>query len=167
LWQEFDPEALPLDVELIREWQEDEIDFQSLRFMAELVDGTPVRFYAIQGAPHSGTQLAGVLHVHGGGQTASLDWVRFWARRGYVCVTFDFCGDWEGRTDYTDWRPLTQGNMASANGGFQLRPSVQESSWYHWTLVSRRALTLLAQHPQVDPDRPTIDCRAARYSGDH
>jgi cephalosporin-C deacetylase-like acetyl esterase len=153
LWRDFDPEALPLEVEIIESWEEGDIAFQSLRFTGEYVEETPVRVYAIQGAPREGANLAGVLHVHGGGQTASLDWVRFWAQRGYVCVTFDFCGDWENRTDYTDWGPLVHGNMAEAAGGFQLHPSVQASSWYHWTLVSRRALTLLARHPQVDPDR--------------
>lgn len=153
LWRDFDPEALPLDVEVIDSWEEGDLVFQSLRFTGEVIDGTPVRVYAIQGAPRDGTNLAGILHVHGGGQTASLDWVRFWAARGYVCVTFDFCGDWEQRAEFTDWGPLVHGNMAHAAGGFQLRPSVQDSSWYHWTLVSRRALTLLAQHPQVDPKR--------------
>jgi hypothetical protein len=43
--------------------------------------------------------------------------------------------------------------MAEAAGGFQFRPTPRASSWYHWALVSRRALTLLARHPQVDPQR--------------
>ena len=86
--------------------------------------------YAVQASPSKGTSLPGVLHVHGGGQTASIDWVRFWAKRGYVGVTFDFCGRWEKRTEFTDWGPLKQGNMTEARGGFQLRPTPRESSWY-------------------------------------
>ena len=153
LWRGFDPEATPLDVETIRAWEEDGVAYQTLRFTGEGRGDAKVRVYAIQGAPREGKGLPGVLHVHGGGQTASLDWVRFWAKRGYVCVSFDFCGRWEKRTDFTDWGPIKQGNMAEAAGGFQLRPTPRESSWYHWTLVSRRALTLLARHPQADPKR--------------
>jgi dienelactone hydrolase len=153
LWRGFDPEALPLEVQTIRAWEENGAALQTLRFTGERAKGVPVRVFAIQGSPRNGKALPGVLHVHGGGQTASLDWVRFWARRGYVCVSFDFCGPWQQRSEYTDWGPLSQGNMAQAGGGFQLRPTPRESSWYHWTLVSRRALTLLARHPQVDPQR--------------
>jgi dienelactone hydrolase len=153
LWHGIDPEALPLEVETIRTWEEQGAVYQTLRFTGERAQGSRVRVFAIQGAPREGPALPGVLHVHGGGQTASLDWVRFWAKRGYVCVSFDFCGRWDKRTDFTDWGPLRQGNMAEAAGGFQLRPTPRASSWFHWALVSRRALTLLTRHPRVDPKR--------------
>jgi dienelactone hydrolase len=153
LWQGFDPGLLPLEIQTIQTWEEKEAAFQRLRFTGEQVPGGKVRVLAIQGAPREGKNLPGILHIHGGGQTASLDWVRFWARRGYVCTTFDFCGRWEKRTEFTDWGPLKHGNMAESGGGFQLKPTPRESSWFHWAVVSRRALTLLAGHPQVDPQR--------------
>ncbi len=153
VWRGFDPEALPLDLEVTKTWEEQEIAFQKVRFTGELANHAKVRVFAICSAPKAGQNLPGILHVHGGGQTASLDWVRFWARRGYVCVSFDFCGPWAQRTEVTDWGPIKQGNMAQANGGFQLKPTPRESSWYHWTVVSRRALTLLARQPRVDPQR--------------
>ena len=153
LWRGFDPEALPLELEVTRTWEEQGIVFQRLRFTGELAQAGKVRVFAICGAPKIGRMLPGILHVHGGGQTASLDWVRYWTQRGYVCVSFDFCGPWAQRTEVTEWGPIKQGNMAQANGGFQLRPTPRESSWYHWVLVSRRALTLLARQPQVDPQR--------------
>jgi dienelactone hydrolase len=153
LWRGFDPEALPLEIETIRTWNEGEATFRTLRFTGEKVEGGSVRVFAIEGRPREGTKLPGVLHVHGGGQTASLQWVRYWAARGYVCVSFDFCGRWEKRTEFTDWGPIRHGNMAQASGGFQLKPTPRESSWYHWAAVSRRALTLLARDPRVDPKR--------------
>ena len=67
---------------------------------------------AIRGAPSQGTHLPGILHIHGGGQTASLEWVRFWTSRGYVCTTYDFTGPWAGRKEVTDWGPIKQGNLA-------------------------------------------------------
>lgn len=153
LWRGIDVESAPLDVESIRAWQDADGSFETLRFTGETAGKARVRVYSIQGAPREGKKLPGVLHIHGGGQTASLDWVRFWAKRGYVCVSFDFCGPWADRKDVTDWGPIRQGNMADAAGGFQLRPTPRESSWFHWALVARRALTLLGRHPQVDPAR--------------
>ena len=153
LWNGYDPEQLPLEKSSIKTWTENGAVYESLRFTSEVIDGTAVRVFAITGAPIQGDHRAGILHIHGGGQTASLDWVRFWVKRGYVCVTFDFCGPWADRTEVTDWGAFKQGNMQHAHGGLQVHPSPRESSWYHWTIAARRALTLLSQHPQVDANR--------------
>jgi len=153
LWHGYDPEALPLDVEVLRSWQEGDVNYQKLRFTGEVQGGVKTRVLAIQGAPAKVKRLPGVLHIHGGGQTASMEWLRYWTSRGYVAVTFDFCGQWPGRTEFTEWGSVSHGNMAQASGGFQVHPTPRESSWYHWALASRRALTLLSKHPQVNPQR--------------
>jgi len=153
LWDGFNPEAEPLEVESLRAWEEGTGVYEKLRFTGESMGDAKVRVFAIQGAPKNAENCPGVLHIHGGGQTAALSWVQFWVQRGYACVSFDFCGEHPGRTEFTDWGPIKHGNMMQAAGGFQLRPTPRESSWYHWALVSRRALTLLARHPKVDPER--------------
>ena len=153
LWRGYDPVALPLEVTSLEKWEEPGGSFEKLRFTAEEVEGGKVRVFAITGAPPAGPPRPGILHIHGGGQKASLDWLRFWTTRGYACVTYDFCGQWENRAEFTDWGPLKHGNMAFAQGGHQVTPTPRSSSWYHWTLVARRALTLLAQQPGVDANR--------------
>jgi dienelactone hydrolase len=153
VWRDFRPDAPDPEIETIRSWHEAESDFQTLRFTAERESGGRVRVFAIRGAPGDGTRLPGILHIHGGGQTASLDWVRFWTSRGYVCVSYDFTGPWAGRKDVTDWGPIKQANLAQADGGLQVRPTPHASSWYHWAVVARRALTLLSYHSKVDRDR--------------
>jgi dienelactone hydrolase len=153
LWQGYDPEALPLEIESLQRWTENDTAFEKLRFTSEAVEGGKVRVLAVVGKRGNGEPRPGILHIHGGGQTLSLEWVKFWTQRGYVCATFDFCGAWENRKEFTDWGPLKQGNMAHAAGGFQVRPTPRESSWYHWTIAARRALTLLASQPEVDRRR--------------
>jgi dienelactone hydrolase len=154
LWQGYDPEALPLEVERLRAWEEEGCALAAVRFTGEAVDGGKTRVFAFQGAPVGSPRgLAGILHIHGGGQTASAAWVKFWAKRGYACVSFDFCGPWEGRTEFTDWGSVAHANMAQAAGGFQVHPTPRASSWFHWAVAARRALTLLARHPAVDPAR--------------
>jgi len=153
LWQGYDPEALPLEIESLERWTEDGIQLEKLRFTSEVFEGGKARVLAIVGKKSGDNQQPGVLHIHGGGQTLSLDWVKFWTKRGYVCATYDFCGQWEGRKEFTDWGPLKHGNMAHAAGGFQVTPTPRESSWYHWTIAARRTLTLLTLQPEVDRER--------------
>jgi cephalosporin-C deacetylase-like acetyl esterase len=153
LWRDFDPQSPDLDIESLKKWEENGASFEKLRFTSERESGGKVRVFAIRGAPREGARLPGILHIHGGGQTASLEWVRFWAKRGYVCVTFDYTGPWAGRKEYTDWGPIKQGNLTDAQGGLMFRPNARASSFFHWAVAARRALTLLSYHPKVDRDR--------------
>ena len=153
LWRDFNPESPELELESLKKWQEEGAAFEKLRFTSERESGGKVRVFAIRGAPLAGARLPGILHIHGGGQTASLDWVRFWTKRGYVCVTFDYTGPWAGRKEFTDWGPIKQGNLVDAQGGLMFRPTPRSSSFFHWALAARRALTLLSYHPKVDRDR--------------
>ena len=154
LWAGVDPEAEPLEIQVLDEWTSDSIHYTRLYFTAEYWEGEPVRVYAIQGAPEGATGLPGILHIHGGGQTANIDWVTFWAKRGYVCVTFDFCGDWTkldpNRKEFTKWGRF-EGGMTV--GGRWMRPNGRHDPWFHWAFLARRALTLLAAHPACDPER--------------
>ena len=143
LWRDFNPESPDLEVTSLKKWDEDGIALEKLRFTSEREEGGKVRVFAIRGGPQEGSGLPGILHIHGGGQTASLEWVRYWAKRGYVCVTFDYTGPWAGRKEYTDWGPIKQGNLTDAQGGLIFRPTARATSFFHWTMAARRALTLL------------------------
>src|SRR5437867_11875892 len=82
LWRGIDVEKLPLDVKILSSWQEDGGNYQKLTYVSELADGIPIRIFAIQGLPKQGKRVPGILHIHGGGQTASLSWVHYWVQRG-------------------------------------------------------------------------------------
>ena len=113
LWKGFDPRALPLEVEVFREWDEEDIHLQSLYFTGEEFEGEKTRIFGFLGRPKMAgrDKLPAVLHIHGGGQTANLGWPRLWAKRGYVCLSFDFCGNTNQpnlgpeyrREQYTKW----------------------------------------------------------------
>jgi len=153
LWAGVDPRRDPLEIEIIKSADEGEIHIDQLYFTSETWEGEKVRVFAYRGAPKVGAKLPGVVHMHGGGQTALIDWVRFWAKRGYVCVSFDWCGTWDKNTrpHYAKWGKVA-GDMMKGNLG-NMKPTPQFNPWYHWMLAGRRALTLLERHPQVDPQR--------------
>src|SRR3954452_24278899 len=87
LWAGFDPRAEPLDVEVVKSRDEGDVHLETVYFTGEVFEGEVVRVFGHFGRPRkSGGKVPGVLHVHGGGQTAGLDWPRFWATRGYACL---------------------------------------------------------------------------------
>lgn len=155
LWAGYDPRAEPLEITVAKSWEEGAIRIEQLSFTGEMWEGKKVRVFAYRAAPAQGEKLPGMLHLHGGGQTASLAWVRYWAARGYVCVSHDFCGSGPDRAPemVTQWG-AAPAYMADPSGPrSSLHPTARFNSWYHWTLVARRALTLLEDHPQVAPER--------------
>jgi dienelactone hydrolase len=161
LWAGFDPRAVPLDVEVVRAWDEGEVHLETVYFTGELFEGEKTRVFGHLGRPKvSGGKVPGVLHVHGGGQTAGLDWPRFWAKRGYACLSFDFCGNTNlpglgpeyRRERYTLWGRVPA-DMMKVGGGLSMKPSPRYNPWYHWALAARRGLTFLETRPEVDGDR--------------
>ena len=155
LWADFDPRADALEIEITKSWEEGPVHFDQLYFTGETWQGTKVRVFAYRAASARGEKLPGILHLHGGGQTASLEWVRYWASRGYICVSHDFCGKMAGRAreTVTHWgtAPAYMADPTGPRSSFN--PTPRFNSWYHWILAARRALTLLEQHPQIDSDR--------------
>ncbi len=161
LWAGFDPHALPLEVETIKAWDEDDIHLETIYFTGEVFEGEKTRIFGYLGRPRTlEGKTPGILHIHGGGQTANLDWPRFWARRGYIALSFDFCGNTNlptlgpeyRRERYTLWGKVPA-NMMEVSGGRKMTPTPRYNPWYHWTLAARRGLTLLEVQPHVDADR--------------
>jgi dienelactone hydrolase len=154
VWAGFDPRHEPLEIEILKSWSEHGAKFTEFTFTGMTHETSKVRVYAISSAPLGKTKLPAVLHIHGGGQTVSLGWLRFWNDRGYVALTFNWGGQWPGRDRYTDWGKLTQGNHKDVGPMLMAtKPSVRASSWYLWTRIARRALTCLERMEEVDPDR--------------
>jgi dienelactone hydrolase len=150
LWAGFDPRRDPLEIEVVKAWDEGDVHLEMVYFTGETFEGEKTRVFAYVGRPKAVVgKVPGVLHIHGGGQTAVLDWPRFWAKRGYACVSFDFCGAGAGREHYTRWGKI-QGDMVRISGGLNMKPTPRHNPWYHWMLTARRGLTLLESRPGVD-----------------
>src|SRR3954467_5651868 len=81
LWAGFDPRAVPLDVEVVKAWDEGDVHLEKVYFTGEVFEGEPVRVFGHIGVPRrSAGKVPGVLHVHGGGQPCGRNWARFWAK---------------------------------------------------------------------------------------
>lgn len=158
LWKGFDPDALPLDVQLIDQREADGIAVKQVFFTSEVWKGVPVRVHAIYGAPVAKTNLPAVLHIHGGGGMASMENVIFWAKRGYAAASFDHMGNLPGRTIFTHWGKV---NSTATYGGWGDDP--KNDIYYHAAIASMRAITFLTAQPEVDPKR--IGAYGISYGG--
>jgi dienelactone hydrolase len=161
LWAEFDPHKLPLEVEVLKHQDDADVHLETIYFTGEVFDGEKTRVFGYFGRPlRSEGKLPGILHIHGGGQAANLDWARFWAKRGYGALSFDFCGDTNlpnlgpeyRREHFTRWAKVPA-DMMKVGGGRQMESTPRHNPWFHWTMAARRGLTLLESRPEVDGKR--------------
>ncbi len=162
LWSGYDPRSLPLEIETIKSWDEEDVHLETIYFTGEIFEGEKTRIFGYLGRPRQAPgRVPAILHIHGGGQTANLDWPRFWARRGYACLSFDFCGDTNlpnlgpqyRRERFTLWGQVPANMMAPGGGNRTMTPTPYKNPWYHWTMAARRGLTLLEAQEHVDAQR--------------
>jgi len=165
LWAAFDPRAEPLDVRVAKEWTEGEALCQVLSYHVGTFKGRPARMAAFYARPKEAANLPGLLHAHGGGQRASLRTVRYYAGRGYACLSINW-GDKPLDAKHPDWPATDWGavdpTQENVPGYFSLKPtprtladvpSPTNNNWYLLTLAARRGLTLLERRPEVDAAR--------------
>jgi|GEM_PF-700473 len=138
LWADFDPGKEPLDVEVLKEWEEDGVMLRVVRFRVGVFKGQAAKLAAVYGFPKGGSELPGLVQIHGGGQYADHKACLMNGRRGYATVSIAWAGRisapgyrvsppevelfWEGKTDdpnyriTTDWGALDAYHAPSKNG---------------------------------------------------
>ena len=140
LWKEFDPAHDDLDCQILERREDEDCVVTELTYFSHECEGEPIWVYGILGIPKSDETVPGVLHIHGGGQTANEAHVRRMIEEGYAALTFD----WTGPTD--DREKVTDFGMASTDK-YRIEPGPEYSHLYHATAIARRGLTLLAGQP--------------------
>ena len=92
LWASYDPRAEPLEIEILREWEEDGVVLRIVRCRIGIFKGQKARMAAAYGYPKGGVKLPGLVQIHGGGQYADYRAVLTNARRGYATISIAWAG---------------------------------------------------------------------------
>jgi hypothetical protein len=173
LWAEFDPLKEPLEAEVTKEWEQDGIVCQIIRYRVGVFKGQPATVAAFFAAPKGAKSLPGLMHIHGGGQSANLGTVFADAKRGYASLSLNWGGNKMTLADgkiydglNTDWGAVDATHEPKRNkvnhfaGGtapdaytLDAVDSPRNDNWFLVTLAARRGLTFLQSRPEVDPAR--------------
>ena len=63
MWAGFDPQAEPLEVEVLKEWEEDGVVLRILRYRIGIFKGQKAMMAAVYGYPKGGSKLPGLVQV--------------------------------------------------------------------------------------------------------
>jgi dienelactone hydrolase len=174
LWADFEEldKSTPLEVEVLKAWEQDGVVCQIVRYQIGVFKGTPSRVAAFYSFPKEGKKLPAIVAIHGGGQSASLPSVVAYAKRGYAILSLNWGGNkmslgaeaWSG--PQTDWGKLDAthppqrnpvnhfaGSLASDEFTLDSVESPRNSNWFLVLMAARRAISLLEQQPEVDATR--------------
>lgn len=175
LWAGYDPRKEPLEEETTLEWEQDGVICRVVRYRIGSFKGIPATMAGFYAFPKDRTGLPGLLQIHGGGQSASLEAALADAKGGYACLSINWGGNplAFGRTPRTydgpntDWGRLDgthppQRNPINHFIGGQLAPddftldpveSARNSNWFLVLIAARRGITFLQHQPEVDAGR--------------
>jgi len=92
LWAGYDPRAEPLEIEVLKEWEEDGVVLRIVRYRIGIFKGQKSLMAGVYGYPRGGTKLPGLVQIHGGGQYADYRAVLTNAKRGYATISIAWAG---------------------------------------------------------------------------
>lgn len=154
MWAGFDPRAEPLEIEVLKEWEEDDVVLRIVRFRIGVFKGQKATLAAVYGYPkdaaRQGAKLPGLVQIHGGGQYADHKACLTNAKRGYATISIAWAGRisapdyrvspaevrlfWDDKTDdvnyrlTTDWGLVDGYHAPGRNAGNQF-PSAKPAAW--------------------------------------
>lgn len=99
-WAGFDPRREPLDVEVLKEWEEDGVIVKVIRFRVGVFKGQKAMLAAVYGYPKGAQNLPALVQIHGGGQSAQSSFVVKDAKNGYATISIA----WAGRINATQYK---------------------------------------------------------------
>jgi len=177
LWETYHDAILndALNTEWLTNWVDNGISIWQIRYDLGELEGTRTnaspKIAAFYAHPVGGTDLPGLVHIHGGGQRGMWEVAKLWAEQGYAAISIN----WgalpllDGQPN-TDWDGLASGFTRSGvsnaifhnwcdpdvyDDGVTLYdvPHPLNSSWIHNAYAGRRALTFLTDQSIVDTNK--------------
>ena len=159
LWAGIDMRAEPLDVLVLKEWEQDGVVLKVLRYRVGIFKGHPANMAAVYGYPKGGSNLPGLVQIHGGGQFAQYESVLSNAKRGYATISIAWAGRiaapdyhvnpervklfWDGKTKDPNFKITTEWGVLDAYHSPTRFPStdfmgLKPSAWTLDTVESPR-----------------------------
>ena len=92
LWAGYDPRREPLEIEVLKEWEQEGVVLRVVRYRIGVFKGQRATMAAVYGFPKGANRVPGLVQIHGGGQAAHVNAVLANARRGYATISIAWAG---------------------------------------------------------------------------
>ncbi len=167
LYTGFDPDKEPLDVRIVREYEQGGIVVRMLTYTVGTFKGVKSTMGAFYAFPKDRRgKIPAIIQMHGGGQRAQAETVIAWAQNGYAALAINWGGskmDGQGPADPgTDWGAV-DATQATHNDHYasclpdaktlDAFESPRNNNWFLIVLAAKRGVSFLAQQPEVDASR--------------
>lgn len=160
LWEDFNPLAEPLEVNLVKESVDEEVVTKTMYFTAERTPDGVVRAFAEVYYPASASErsLPVIVYIPPVREGIDDTLIRRTCLEGYVVIRVDYAGECEGKVHHTMYpTSLRYCNYSSAGEHInKVLGTARNTTWYHWAIVVRRAITLASTLDVVDMSRVMV-----------
>lgn len=145
LWQDFDPAAEPLDVNVLKTEEFDGIAMKTLYFTGRTVDDGKTRVLAKVAYKSGKSAKPAVLIIDNYKKPVDAEELKFWATNGFVAMAIDFAGRCTKGPSTLYPSSLDYCNCDAAQSYFFVGNSVKNTKIYEYALNCMRAITYLLQ----------------------
>ena len=119
-------------------------------------EGKPTKVFAWLGTPENPKgKVPAIVLVHGGGGTASKDWVKIWTDQGFAAISMSLEGHTDQKGDKGHARNPEGGPVRPGVYGDQTAP-IKDQWMYQCVANVTLAAALLRDLPEVDPNKVGI-----------
>lgn len=166
LWKEYDPDAGEFREEIVTEETRNGVYYRD-SYISAYVLGEEVRVFCKYAVKSGAKSAPGLLNVHGWMATAGID--QRYVDDGWAEMSFDYCGQKEGRPHFTRYpASLDYGRMEAKTIHAKLPDGREitdprQTSHYLWFAIQRRVLSYLLAQKEVDSTR--IGAKGYSYGG--
>lgn len=155
LWQDYNPTRQPLEVTILNMEVRGNLLIKEVVFTAETVADGKIRAYAKLILQRGEEKAPTFLYI-----PSALEPVEKGVfseeifKKGYNMVVIDFGGEAEGKTYFTTYPDSLAYCNCAKNKDNIFKPTIAENSpWYTWMKVIRRAVTLVCEEQNVDREK--------------
>ena len=152
LWRDFDSEALELDVEVVESGEKDGLIYTYQYFNGEKCPDGNSRVYSLFVHKKGKRDLPAVLLLGEPDKRMDVRHAEYWANKGYAVLVFDNAGEGDDAERFTLYpKSIDYANIRRAGRhATNCDTNAKETSWYHWAINTRRAVTFLEKSEVAD-----------------
>ncbi|MGI6228658.1 MAG: dienelactone hydrolase family protein [Christensenellales bacterium] len=159
VWEGYSPVKEPLEVAIVKTFEEDGIRHTDMYYTVETVKDGKVRgFLRLMAKEELLGKRCPLIAFLPADDSIEEKARKSFLDRGYAVAVIDYAGEAEGKEFFTQYpKSLEYGNLKLAGTRLtKLIESSRDTVWFLWTKVVRRALTVLESQAAVDPSKIVI-----------